>query len=98
MGERLSGEERRHMIIEAALSLFSRKGFRGTTTKEIAQAAGCSEAMLFKHFATKDALYSAILESKVQIEETLAKARQAAARRDDAGVLRAVGLEVDSDG
>jgi AcrR family transcriptional regulator len=93
MGERLSGEERRHVIIEAALSLFSRKGFRGTTTKEIAQAAGCSEAMLFKHFATKDALYSAILESKVQIEETLAKARQAAARRDDAGVLRAVGLE-----
>ena len=93
MGERLSGEERRRVIIEAALSLFSRKGFRGTTTKEIAQAAGCSEAMLFKHFATKDTLYSAILESKVQIEETLAKARQAAARRDDAGVLRAVGLE-----
>jgi AcrR family transcriptional regulator len=93
MGERLSGEERRRVIVEAALSLFSRKGFRGTTTKEIAQAAGCSEAMLFKHFATKDALYSAILESKVQIEETLAKARQAAARRDDAGVFRAVGLE-----
>jgi AcrR family transcriptional regulator len=93
MRERLSGEERRRVIIEAALSLFSRKGFRGTTTKEIAQAAGCSEAMLFKHFATKDALYSAILESKVQIEETLAKARQAAARRDDAGVLQAVGLE-----
>jgi AcrR family transcriptional regulator len=93
MGERLSGEERRRVIIEAALSLFSRKGFRGTTTKEIAQAAGCSEAMLFKHFATKDALYSAILESKVQIEETLARARQAAARRDDAGVFRAVGLE-----
>jgi AcrR family transcriptional regulator len=93
MRERLTGEERRRVIIEAALSLFSRKGFRGTTTKEIAQAAGCSEAMLFKHFATKDALYSAILESKVQIEETLAKARQAAARRDDAGVLQAVGLE-----
>jgi AcrR family transcriptional regulator len=93
MGERLSGEERRRVIIEAALSLFSRKGFRGTTTKEIAQAAGCSEAMLFKHFATKDALYSTILESKVQIEETLAKARQAAARKDDAGVFRAVGLE-----
>jgi AcrR family transcriptional regulator len=93
MGERLTGEERRRVIIEAALSLFSRKGFRGTTTKEIAYAAGCSEATLFKHFATKDALYSAILESKVQIEETLAKARQAAARKDDAGVFRAVGLE-----
>jgi len=93
MGERLTREERRRVIIEAALSLFSRKGFRGTTTKEIAHAAGCSEATLFKHFATKDALYSAILASKVQIEETLAKARQAAARKDDAGVFRAVGLE-----
>jgi AcrR family transcriptional regulator len=69
MGRRLKGEERRRVIIEAAPTLFSQKGFRGTTTKEIAQAAGCSEATLFKHFATKDALYSAILETKVRIEE-----------------------------
>ena len=47
MGGRLKGEERRRVIIEAALTLFSQKGFRGTTTKEIAQAAGCSEATLF---------------------------------------------------
>jgi AcrR family transcriptional regulator len=93
MGKRLKGEERRRMIIEAALTLFARKGFQGTTTKEIAQAAGCSEAMLFKHFATKDELYSAILETRVRIEETLAKALHAAARKDDAGVFRAVGLE-----
>jgi AcrR family transcriptional regulator len=93
MGERLTGEERRHVIIDAALTLFARKGFRGTTTKEIAQAAGCSEATIFKHFTTKDELYSAILESKVTIEETLARAAHAAARKDDAGVFRAVGLE-----
>jgi AcrR family transcriptional regulator len=92
MGGRLKGEERRRVIIEAALTLFSQKGFRGTTTKEIAQAAGCSEATLFKHFATKDELYSAILETKVQIEEVLAQARHLAARKDDAGVFRAVGL------
>src|SRR5919109_2794683 len=93
MAERLTGEERRRVIVEAALALFSQKGFRGTTTKEIAEAAGCSEATIFKHFATKDELYSAILEAKSQIEETLAKAAQAAARKDDAGVFRAVGLE-----
>jgi AcrR family transcriptional regulator len=93
MAERLTGEERRRVIVEAALALFSRKGFRGTTTKEIAEAAGCSEATIFKHFASKDELYSAILEAKSQIEETLAKAAQAAARKDDAGVFRAVGLE-----
>jgi TetR/AcrR family transcriptional regulator len=58
---RVSGEERRRQIIEAATTLFSRKGFRGTTTREIARAVGVSEAMLFKHFATKEELYAAII-------------------------------------
>jgi AcrR family transcriptional regulator len=93
MSERLKGEERRRVIIDAALTLFSRKGFRGTTTKEIAEAAGCSEATIFKYFTTKDELYSAILEGKASIEETLAKAAQAAARKDDVGVFRALGVE-----
>jgi AcrR family transcriptional regulator len=93
MGERLKGEERRRVIIDAALALFARKGFRGTTTKEIAEAAGCSEATIFKYFTSKDELYSAILEVKSAIEETLAKAAEAAAKGDDAGVFRAVGLE-----
>jgi AcrR family transcriptional regulator len=93
MAERLTGEERRRVIVEAAVALFSQKGFRGTTTTEIAESAGCSEATIFKHFATKDELYSAILEAKSRIEETLAKAAHAAACKDDVGVFRAVGLE-----
>jgi AcrR family transcriptional regulator len=93
MAGRLTGEERRRVIVEAAMALFSQKGFRGTTTKEIAEAAGCSEATIFHHFATKDELYSAILEAKSRIAETLAQAAQAAARKDDAGVFRAVGLQ-----
>ena len=59
--ERIPREERRRQIIEAAATLFSRKGFRGTTTREIAGAVGVSEAMLFKHFATKEELYAAII-------------------------------------
>jgi AcrR family transcriptional regulator len=93
MAERLTGEERRRVIVEAAVALFSQKGFRGTTTKEIAETAGCSEATIFKHFATKDELYSAILETKSRIDETLAMAAQAAVSKDDIGVFRAVGLE-----
>jgi AcrR family transcriptional regulator len=93
MAERLTGDERRRVIVEAAVALFSQKGFRGTTTKEIAEAAGCSEATIFKHFATKNELYTAILETKSQIDATLAKAAQAAACKDDIGVFRAVGLE-----
>ncbi len=92
MQERLSGEERRRRIVEAAVDLFSRRGFRGTTTREIAEAAGISEAMIFKHFATKQELYSAIIEAKSMTEELVARAATAASAKDDAGVLRAVGL------
>jgi AcrR family transcriptional regulator len=94
MKERLSAEERRQQIVEAAVDLFSRKGFRGTRTREIAEAAGISEAMIFKHFATKRELYSAIIEAKSATEELLASAATAAQKKDDAGVLRAVGLKM----
>lgn len=94
MRKRLDGKERRRLIVEAAVSLFALKGFRGTTTKEVAEAVGCSEGTIFKYFATKEDLYSAILEEKAQIEETLAKASQAAASKDDTGVFRTVGLEL----
>lgn len=61
---RMPGETRRLQILQTAVNLFSERGFSGTTTKEIARAAGVSEAMVFRHFSTKDELYSAILESK----------------------------------
>ena len=60
----MSGDERRDQILQAALELFSKHGFAGTTTKEIARMAGVSEALVFRHFATKDELYNAILEGK----------------------------------
>ena len=61
---RMKGDERRGQILATAVNLFSRNGFRGTTTKEIAQAAGVSEAMVFRHFANKEALFTAILDDK----------------------------------
>lgn len=61
---RMSGDERRSQILQSAINLFSQRGFNGTTTKEIAKAAGISEAMVFRHFATKNELYDAILEYK----------------------------------
>lgn len=61
---RMSGDERRSQILRVAIKLFSQHGFSGTTTKEIARAAGVSEAMVFRHFATKSELYSAILDHK----------------------------------
>lgn len=61
----MSGDERREQIIETAVELFSKNGFSGTTTKKIAEAAGISEAIIFRHFSSKDELYQAILHSKV---------------------------------
>jgi AcrR family transcriptional regulator len=57
---RLSADERRKAILEAVRRLFADKGFHGTTTRELAQAAGVSEALLFKHFPNKEALYGAM--------------------------------------
>ncbi|HEV3258397.1 MAG TPA: helix-turn-helix domain-containing protein [Gemmataceae bacterium] len=57
---KLSGEERRAAIIQAVRRVFADKGFHGTTTRELADAAGVSEALLFKHFPNKEALYSAM--------------------------------------
>ena len=58
---RLDGDERRKAIVAAAVPLFARKGFAGTTTKELAEAAGISEALLFRHFPSKKHLYDEIL-------------------------------------
>ncbi len=91
---RLSGAARRRQIIETAASLFSRKGFGGTTTRRVAEAAGISETTIFKHFATKDDLYAAIIEAKTQTEAILGSAEPAARRGDDAGVLRALAQEL----
>jgi AcrR family transcriptional regulator len=57
---KLSGEERRAAIIKAVRQVFAEKGFDATTTRELAAAAGISEALLFKHFPNKEALYSAM--------------------------------------
>ncbi|HWU38291.1 MAG TPA: helix-turn-helix domain-containing protein, partial [Candidatus Acidoferrum sp.] len=91
---RVAGEERRQQIIEAAATLFSRKGFRGTTTREIAKAVGVSEAMLFKHFATKEELYADIIEAKSHVEQLMDTMVKAAARGDDAEVLRTLAREM----
>jgi TetR/AcrR family transcriptional regulator, transcriptional repressor of aconitase len=58
---RLDSDERRKAIVAAAVPLFARRGFAGTTTKDLAEAAGISEGLLFRHFPSKKQLYSEIL-------------------------------------
>jgi len=94
MRQRLPAEERRRLIIESAAKLFSQHGFRGTTTREVAKAVGVSEATVFKHFATKEDLYGAIIEAKAQTQQVLGVIGPLAEARDDAGLLRTLATEL----
>src|ERR1700683_4503595 len=87
---RMTGNDRRNQLIEVALDLFYRKGFGGTTTKEIATAAGVTEAIIFRHFPTKQALSTAVLDSKAEScehDEWMTTIQAQMDRNDDAGVL-----------
>jgi AcrR family transcriptional regulator len=60
---RLPAEERRAALLETASRLFSEGSYRGTTTAEIARAAGVTEPVLYRHFASKRDLYIACMET-----------------------------------
>lgn len=91
----MTAEGRKIQILRIAVGLFSRKGFGGTTTKEIAQAAGVSEAMVFRHYSTKQELYTAILDHKacsgdaMNPEDLVAEALQ---EKDDQAVFQRLAL------
>ena len=62
---RFSAADRREQILEAATRLFARQGFQGTTTRQISQHTGVTEAIIFRHFASKEDLYWAVIERKI---------------------------------
>jgi len=70
---RLDSDDRRKAIVDAAVPLFARKGFAGTTTRELAAAAGVSEALLFRHFPSKQSLYREILRLGCEGDPALEK-------------------------
>jgi len=58
--KRLSCDERKQAIVKAVLPVFARNGFANTTTRELADAAKVSEALIYKHFPSKESLYAEI--------------------------------------
>jgi TetR/AcrR family transcriptional regulator len=88
---RLSALHRRQQLVSVAIDLFSQKGFNGATTREIAAAAGVTEAIIFRHFKTKEHLYTAIIDQRFASPLTavwLVRLRQAMDRNDDEAVVR----------
>lgn len=66
MPPRLTAKDRREQILEVAFGLFARNGYEGATTREIAEEAGINEALLFRHFSSKENLYWTIIEEVSQ--------------------------------
>jgi AcrR family transcriptional regulator len=74
---RLSAEERRADVLDTACQIFSKAGYQGATTAEIARASGVSEPILYRHFSSKRELYLACLseawvECRAMWEATIA--------------------------
>jgi TetR/AcrR family transcriptional regulator, transcriptional repressor of aconitase len=59
---RLTAKLRKDSIAKSALPLFARKGLDGVTTLELAESCGVSEALIFRHFPTKAALFNEMLQ------------------------------------
>jgi AcrR family transcriptional regulator len=60
--KRLTGEERRVAILEAALAVFSERGYHSSSIDDIAREGGVSKALIYEHFASKQGLYAELLE------------------------------------
>jgi AcrR family transcriptional regulator len=67
----MTSDLRRQLILGAAKRCFARHGYIGTTTKSVAAAAAISEALLFKHFSSKAALYAEILSDECEADPAL---------------------------
>lgn len=94
MASRLTASHRRQQILDVAWGLFARKGYQGATTREIAQQAGVNEALLFRHFPSKENLYWTLIEElssvrgrQQRVEEILEK------EGNDQAVFRAIARE-----
>ena len=54
----------RKQILDAALLLFSERGFARTSVRDIARAAGITDAAIYYHFASKRELFEALIEGR----------------------------------
>ena len=64
-----SEQSRRH-VLDAALQLFSKQGYRGTNMREIAEAAGVSTGNVYHHFEDKEAIFRTLLDEFWAITES----------------------------
>jgi AcrR family transcriptional regulator len=79
--KRLTGEERRVAILDAALAVFAERGYHASSIDDIAREGGVSKALIYEHFASKQDLYAELLEQHAgQLFSALSEAISEAGR------------------
>jgi AcrR family transcriptional regulator len=91
---RLRAPERREQILRAAAECFGTRGFRGTTTRDVAAAVGITEAALYRHFPGKEAIYAAILDKRIAEPDLVAHLDADARAGDEHAVFFGLALRL----
>ena len=60
---RMRAEDRRRQLLEVAADVFASRGYRGSTTAELAKAAGITEPILYRHFENKLDLFVTLVNT-----------------------------------
>ena len=87
---RMKAEDRRELIIESATAVFGDYGYYGTTTDQIARAAGVSQPYVVRMFGTKEKLFVEVLHRALEL--LMAAFHRALAADDDQTLVRRLGL------
>lgn len=92
-GRQLStADERRETVLRTAIGTFAARGYYGTTTAEVAKAAGISQAYVYRLFPDKETLFVAVIEHcSIRMREGFAEAAAKATSSAPANVLHALG-------
>jgi len=90
--ERVDADKRKKQIVQVVLALVAKHGADAVSTQLIADTIGFTQAAVFRHFPTKEALWSAVMDwLEYQLEEVRQKAR-AEATDQGIGVLQGIFL------
>ena len=94
---RLTAQDRRQRLLTAALHLFAKQGFKGTTTRQVAHQAGVTEALLFRHFPNKENLYLAVIDAQIaryDVKGRIVRALDPHEHPDEAAAFAEIGEDI----
>lgn len=66
---RLTAKDRKALILANARAIFAQSGYEAARTQEIARCSGVSEALMYRHFPSKEALYRAVLREVIREQD-----------------------------